>query len=59
MTGTLGVIVREVYIDALPEEVFPYLTDAAKMVVWKAVGAEIDGRPGPPCARRSRSRPRT
>lgn len=46
MTGASEVIVREVFIDALPEEVFPYFTDAAKMVVWKAVSAEIDGRPG-------------
>jgi hypothetical protein len=35
MTGTSEVIVREVFIDASPEEVFPYFTDAAKMVVWK------------------------
>ncbi len=46
MTGTSGVIVREVFIDASPEEVFPYFTDAAKMVLWKAFRAEIDGRPG-------------
>lgn len=46
MTGTSEAIVRELFIDAAPEDVFPYFTEAAKMVVWKAVSAEIDGRPG-------------
>lgn len=46
MTDTSEAIVREVFIDAAPEDVFPYFTDAEKMVVWKAVSAEIDGRPG-------------
>jgi uncharacterized protein YndB with AHSA1/START domain len=40
------VIVREVHIAATPEEVFPYFTDAEKMVVWKAFSAELDARPG-------------
>ena len=39
-------IVREIHIAATPDEVFPYFTDAEKMVVWKAVGAELDARPG-------------
>jgi uncharacterized protein YndB with AHSA1/START domain len=39
-------IVREIHIAASPEEVFPYFTDAEKMVVWKAVNAELDARPG-------------
>lgn len=39
-------IVREIRIDAPPEEVFPYFTDAKKMVSWKAVRAELDPRPG-------------
>jgi uncharacterized protein YndB with AHSA1/START domain len=46
MTGTSEAIVREIFIDASPGDVFPYFTDAAKMVVWKAVSAEIDGRLG-------------
>jgi uncharacterized protein YndB with AHSA1/START domain len=46
MTGTSKAIVREIFIDASPEDVFPYFTDAAKMVAWKAVSAEIDARPG-------------
>ena len=37
-------IVREIRIDAPPEEVFPYFTDAKKMVSWKAVRAELDPR---------------
>jgi uncharacterized protein YndB with AHSA1/START domain len=39
-------IVREVWIRAAPEDVFPYFTDAAKLRVWKAAWAESDGRPG-------------
>ncbi len=46
MTEAPGAIVREIFIEAPPEDVFPYFTDAKKMVVWKAVSAEIDGRPG-------------
>jgi uncharacterized protein YndB with AHSA1/START domain len=38
-------IVREVRIAARPDEVFPYLTDADKLVVWKAARAELDARP--------------
>jgi len=39
-------IVREVRIAASPEEVFPYFTDADKLVVWKAARVELDARPG-------------
>jgi uncharacterized protein YndB with AHSA1/START domain len=39
-------IVREVRIAASPDTVFPYFTDADKLVVWKAVRAELDARPG-------------
>ena len=39
-------IVREVRIDAPPDEVFPFFTDPEKMVVWKAVEATLDPRPG-------------
>ena len=46
MTEATGAIVREIFIEAPPEDVFPYFTDAKKMVVWKAVSAEVDGRPG-------------
>jgi uncharacterized protein YndB with AHSA1/START domain len=39
-------IVRELRIEALPEEVFPFFTDPAKMIVLKAVEATLDPRPG-------------
>jgi uncharacterized protein YndB with AHSA1/START domain len=39
-------IVREVWIAATPEIVFPYFTDADKLRVWKATWAEVDARPG-------------
>jgi len=39
-------IVREVMIAAPPEVVFPFFTDPEKMVVWKAVDAKLDPRPG-------------
>jgi steroid delta-isomerase-like uncharacterized protein len=39
-------IIREIWIDAAPADVFEYFTDARKMVAWKAVSAELDPRPG-------------
>ena len=39
-------LVREIHIDAAPEDVFPYFVDAQRMVAWKAVRAELDARPG-------------
>jgi uncharacterized protein YndB with AHSA1/START domain len=39
-------IVREVWIAATPEDVFPYFIDAEKIRVWKAAWAESDARPG-------------
>ena len=39
-------IIREVRIEAPPHEVFPFFTDPAKMVLWKAVEASLDPRPG-------------
>jgi uncharacterized protein YndB with AHSA1/START domain len=39
-------IVREVWIDASPEDVFPYFTEANKLTVWKAAWAESDARIG-------------
>ncbi len=41
-----GDIVREVRIEAPPHEVFPFFTDPDKMIVWKAVEATLDPRPG-------------
>ena len=39
-------IVREVRIGVPPDEVFPYFTDPDKMIVWKAIEATLDPRPG-------------
>jgi len=39
-------IVREVRIEAPPHEVFPFFTDPGKMIVWKAIHATLDPRPG-------------
>ena len=39
-------IVREVWIAATPEDVFPYFTDADKLRTWKAAWATADARPG-------------
>jgi uncharacterized protein YndB with AHSA1/START domain len=39
-------VVREVRIGAPPDEVFRFFIDPDKMIVWKAVEAELDPRPG-------------
>jgi uncharacterized protein YndB with AHSA1/START domain len=39
-------IVREIYIDASPEEVFPYLTNGDRYSLWMGLVAELDPRPG-------------
>ena len=39
-------IEREVRIDATPEDIFPFFTDASKMVRWKGRSASLDPRPG-------------
>lgn len=39
-------VVKEVFIDASPEEIFPYLTQGEKYVLWMGLEAEIDARPG-------------
>jgi len=39
-------IVRQVWIAATPEDVFPYFTDASKLSVWKAAWAESNASPG-------------
>jgi len=38
-------LVREIVIDATPETIWPFLTDAGKVVEWMGA-AEIDARPG-------------
>ena len=37
---------REIRIAASPDRVFPFFTDADKIVQWKGVSAEADPRPG-------------
>jgi uncharacterized protein YndB with AHSA1/START domain len=39
-------IIKEVLLDATPEEVFSYLTESEKYIQWMAVSAELDPRPG-------------
>jgi uncharacterized protein YndB with AHSA1/START domain len=39
-------LVREIMIDATPETIFPFLTEAEKYVLWEGTEAEIDPRPG-------------
>jgi uncharacterized protein YndB with AHSA1/START domain len=39
-------IVKEIFIEALPEEIFPYLTRSEKYILWMGLAAEIDARPG-------------
>jgi len=39
-------LVREIIIDARPETVFAFLTDADKHVQWEGTSATIEARPG-------------
>jgi uncharacterized protein YndB with AHSA1/START domain len=39
-------LVREIVIDATPETIWPFLTDADKHVEWLGTVAEVDARPG-------------
>ncbi|MGP0090169.1 MAG: SRPBCC family protein [Xanthobacteraceae bacterium] len=39
-------IVKEIFIRATPEEIFPYLTQSEKYILWMGLAAEIDARPG-------------
>jgi uncharacterized protein YndB with AHSA1/START domain len=39
-------LVREIVIDATPETVWPFLTEAERHVEWCGTEAEIDPRPG-------------
>jgi uncharacterized protein YndB with AHSA1/START domain len=39
-------LVREIMIDATPDTIWPYLTEAGKHVEWEGTQAEIDPRPG-------------
>ena len=39
-------IVKEIFIEATPEEIFPYLTQGDKYVLWMGLAAQLDPRPG-------------
>lgn len=39
-------VIKEIFIEAPPEEVFPYLTQSEKYVLWMGLAAELDPRPG-------------
>jgi uncharacterized protein YndB with AHSA1/START domain len=39
-------LIREVYIEASPDVIFPFLVDPAKFVEWGGAEAELDPRPG-------------
>jgi uncharacterized protein YndB with AHSA1/START domain len=39
-------LTKQIFIDAPPAEVFPYLTQSEKYVLWMGLAAEIDARPG-------------
>jgi uncharacterized protein YndB with AHSA1/START domain len=39
-------LVREIMIDATPETIWPFLTEADKHVQWEGTQAELDPRPG-------------
>ncbi|HTN81704.1 MAG TPA: SRPBCC family protein [Acidimicrobiales bacterium] len=39
-------LVREIVVDATPETIWPFLTEADKHVQWEGTVAEIDPRPG-------------
>ena len=39
-------VIREVWVAAKPETIFPFFTDAAKIVQWMGISAEIDPHPG-------------
>ena len=39
-------LVKEIYIEASPEQVFPFLVEPARMARWLGLGLEIDPRPG-------------
>lgn len=39
-------IIKEVFIEATPEEIFPYLIDGEKYLTWMGLSAKLDPRPG-------------
>jgi uncharacterized protein YndB with AHSA1/START domain len=46
MSAQLGVVEREIHIDAPPRTVYAFFIDPARMVRWKGKEATLDPRPG-------------
>lgn len=44
--GEADPIVKEVFLEGTPDEVFPYLTQSDRLIQWKGVSAQLDPRPG-------------
>lgn len=39
-------VIREVWVAAKPETIFPFFTEAEKIIQWMGVSAEVEARPG-------------
>lgn len=39
-------VIKEIFIEATPQEIFAYLTDSDKYVLWMGLAAQLDPRPG-------------
>ena len=39
-------VIKEIFIDATPEETFPYLIESDKYIQWMGLSAMIEARPG-------------
>lgn len=46
VAGNGEAVEREVHVAARPETIFPFLTDATKMLRWMGIAVELDPRPG-------------
>ncbi len=46
MSAQLGVVEREIHIDAPPRTVYAFFTDPTKIKRWKGTNATLDPRPG-------------
>ena len=39
-------VIKEIFIDASPEAIFPYLVESEKYLSWMGIAAALDARPG-------------
>jgi uncharacterized protein YndB with AHSA1/START domain len=44
--GEADPIVKEVFLEGTPDEIFPDLTESDRLIQWKGVSAQLDPRPG-------------